>query len=57
MTTVSEAVTAIWTIVGSFLTYVFDFTNNPALATIALLPIIAAGVALVSKLIHHKHKV
>lgn len=57
MTSVSEAVTAIWTIVGSFLTYVFDFTNNPALATIALLPIIAAGVALVSKLIHHKHNV
>lgn len=57
MTSVSEAVTAIWTIVGSFLTYVFDFANNPALATIALLPIIAAGVALVAKLIHHKHKV
>lgn len=57
MTTVSEAVTGLWTIVGSFLTYVFDFANNPALATIALLPIIAAGIALVAKLIHHKHKV
>ena len=57
MASVSEAVTALWTIVGSFLTYVFDFTNNPALATIALLPIIAAGVALVAKLVHHKHKV
>ena len=57
MTSVSEAVTALWTIVGSFLTYVFDFANNPALATIALLPIVAAGIALVAKLIHHKHKV
>lgn len=57
MTNVSEAVSGIWTIVGSFLTYVFDFTNNPALATIAILPIIAAGIALVAKLIHHKYKV
>ena len=57
MASVSEAVTALWTIVGSFLTYVFDFANNPALATIAILPIVAVGVALVAKLIHHKHKV
>ena len=57
MENVSSAVASIWTIVGSFLTYVFDFTNNPALATIALLPIVAAGIGLVAKLIHHKHKV
>lgn len=57
MTSVSEAVSALWAIVGPFLTYVFDFSNNPALATIALLPIVATGIALVAKLIHHKHKV
>ena len=57
MENVSTAVSSIWTIVGSFLTYVFDFTNNPALATIALLPIVAVGISLVAKLIHHKHKV
>ena len=54
---VSGAVSSLWTIVGSFLTYVFDFANNPALATIALLPIVAVGISLVAKLIHHKHKV
>lgn len=57
MTSVAEAVSALWTVVGSFFTYVFDFANNPALATIAFLPIVAVGIALVAKLIHHKHKV
>lgn len=57
MENVSSAVASLWTIVGSFLSYVFDFTNNPALATVALLPIVAVGISLVAKLIHHKHKV
>lgn len=54
---ISEAVTVVWNVVSAFLAYVFDFVTNPAIATIAFLPIVAVGIGLVVKLIKHKHKV
>ena len=55
--TVASAATNVINLIGDLLTYVFDFTKNPVLATVALLPIISVAIALVTKLIHHKHKV
>lgn len=55
--TVASAASNVVNLIGDLLTYVFDFANNPVLATVALLPIISVAIALVTKLIHHKHKV
>lgn len=55
--TVASAASNVVNLIGDLLTYVFDFSNNPVLATVALLPIISVAIALVTKLIHHKHKV
>lgn len=55
--TVASAASNVINLIGDLLTYVFNFTANPILATVAFLPIISVAIALVTKLIHHKHKV
>lgn len=55
--TVATAASNVVNLIGDLLTYVFNFTANPVIATVAFLPIISVAIALVTKLIHHKHKV
>ena len=55
--TISTAMTYVVNLVMNVLAYAFNFNDNPVIATIAVLPIISVGIALASKLIHHKHKV